>query len=126
MIPEGQSPSHIAVISICHDIMAETGERTLDLVGRVLRSDHCFAGMRHVVPDEIALSGTLGRWIDADRVDIVLVLDETVDSRPASPRAAPRRHPGLEAAACTEYYDVPAIGLVGVIDVRALRQQSLS
>ncbi len=111
----------IAVVSISPRIVTEAGRRTLDLVGRILRSQHGFAGLRQVLPDTVGLAGMLDRWIADERVDIVLIVDECADIRPSGRHADALTAVAPAAEACTAVIDDPAIGFIGVLDMRALR-----
>ena len=79
MIPHLTPRLRITVLSICGDITAETGQRTVDLVGLVMQSDHTFSGLYQVLGDEPGLSGMLTHWIAGKQSDILEAVSKVIE-----------------------------------------------
>ena len=82
--------------------------------------------MRQVLPDDAGLNAIVDDWIDREGVDIIFIIDETVG--PASVGTDRSALTWLMPRGCASsaVAMVPALGFIGVVDVRAHRPKTCS
>ena len=100
--------------------MRDAGLRTVELVDRVLRSHHCFSGLRQIQPDGEGIKGTCQRWIDdPGGIDIVLVVDESAIDPEGVPATIAHAFVDTATATFADLIHDKALGFIGIIDLRA-------
>ena len=114
------SSFRIAILSITDNPTGDAGPRTVALVDRVLRSTHRFSGLRQIFPDGESIHATWQRWIsDPSSIDIILIIDESPDDPEYIPSSLTCAFTDTANAAFAELIHDKALGLIGIVDLRA-------